>query len=56
MPTELNFRVNAAETMLSAREKTRAIKFAQDGLAIAVKQNNRDLEGHFKELMAAAQR
>jgi tetratricopeptide (TPR) repeat protein len=56
VPTELNYRINAAETMLSAREKTRALKFAQDGAAAAVKQNNRDLEGHFKELMAAAKR
>jgi tetratricopeptide (TPR) repeat protein len=55
VPTELNYRVNAAETMLSARQAPRALKFAQEGLAIAVKQNNRDLEGHFKELVSAAQ-
>ena len=56
VPTELNYRVNAAETMLSGRQAPRALKFAQEGMAIALKQNNRDLEGHFKELMAAAQK
>ena len=54
VPTELNIRVNAAETMLSARQGARAAKYAKEGLAIALKQNNRDLEGHFKELVAAA--
>jgi tetratricopeptide (TPR) repeat protein len=55
-PTELNVRVNAAETMLSGRQGARSLKYAKEGLAVALKQNNRDLEGHFKELMAAAQR
>jgi tetratricopeptide (TPR) repeat protein len=55
-PTELNVRVNAAETMLSARQGSKASKYAKEGLAVALKQNNRDLEGHFKELMAAAQK
>ena len=56
VPTELNYRVNAAETMLSARQADKAAKFAKEGLAVALKQNNRDLEAHFKELMAAAQK
>src|SRR5262249_28411874 len=55
-PTELDFRVNAAETMLSSRQKDRALRFAKEGHAAAVKQQRRDLEGHFKELMEAAQR
>jgi predicted Zn-dependent protease len=55
-PNELNVRVNAAETMLSARQGSKALKYAKEGLAAALKANNRDLEGHFKELMAAAQR
>ena len=55
-PTELNYRVNAAETMLSARQGAKAAKYATDGLAAAQKQKNRDLEGAFKELMAAAQK
>ena len=56
VPTELKFRVTAAETMLSARQKPQALKFAQDGLAAAVKSQNRDLEGHFKELIGASQK
>ncbi|MSQ94837.1 MAG: tetratricopeptide repeat protein [Gemmataceae bacterium] len=56
VPTELNYRVNAAETMLSARQGDKAQKFAKEGLAGALKANNRDLEGHFKELMDAAKR
>lgn len=55
-PTDLNVRVNATETMLSARQKTRALKYAKEGQAAAVKAQNRDLEGHFKELAEAAQR
>lgn len=56
VPTELSLRVTAAETMLSARQKDKAFQFAKDGHTAAIKANNRDLEGHFKELMAAAQR
>lgn len=56
VPTELEVRVKAAETMLSARQTPAALKYAQEGAKAAVKANNRDLEGHFKELMAAAQR
>jgi tetratricopeptide (TPR) repeat protein len=56
MPTDLNYRVNAAETMLSARQGAKAAKYAKEGLAVALKQNSRDLEGHFKELAAAAQK
>jgi predicted Zn-dependent protease len=54
IPSELNVRVNAAETMLSARQQSKALKYVQQGLAEAVKQKNRDLEGHFRELQAAA--
>ena len=56
VPTELKYRVTAAETMLSARQKPQALKFAQDGLAAATKAQNRDLEGHFKELVGASQK
>jgi hypothetical protein len=55
-PTQLEYRVNAAETMLSARQGPKALKYAKEGAAAAVKAQNRDLEGHFKELMDAAQR
>lgn len=56
VPTEINYRVDAAQSMISARQGAKALKYAKDGLAVALKQNNRDLEGHFKELMAAAQK
>lgn len=56
MPTELNYRLSAAETMLSGRQGARAAKYAKEGMAAAQKQKNRDLEGAFKELMAAAQK
>jgi len=56
VPTNLEYRVNAAETMLSGRQGPKAQKYAKEGIAAAVKAQNRDLEGHFKELMEAAQR
>ncbi|MBI2807751.1 MAG: tetratricopeptide repeat protein [Planctomycetes bacterium] len=56
VPTEINYRVNAAETMLSSRQGDLAMKYAREGHTAAIKQNNRDLEGHFRELMEAAQR
>lgn len=55
-PTEMNYRVDAAQAMVSARQGARAMKYAKDGLAAAQKQKNRDLEGHFKELLEAAER
>jgi tetratricopeptide (TPR) repeat protein len=56
LPAELNYRVNAAETMLSGRQSAKALKYAKEGMAAAQKAKSRDLEGHFKELMAAAQK
>ncbi|MBM4072464.1 MAG: tetratricopeptide repeat protein [Planctomycetes bacterium] len=56
VPAESRLRGAAAETMLAAKQPARALRFAQDGLALARKQNNRDSEEHFKELVAAAQR
>src|SRR5262249_41970715 len=55
-PAELRYRSTAAETMLSARQGARAKRFAEEGLAQARKQNDRDSEEHFKELVSAAQR
>jgi tetratricopeptide (TPR) repeat protein len=55
-PSELRFRGSAAEAMLSAREPTRALRFAEEGLTKAREQNNRDSEGYFLELVAAAKR
>lgn len=56
VPDELRYRVSAAEAMLSARQGSRAKAFAQGGLDASRKQNNRDLEGHFQELMNAAEK
>jgi tetratricopeptide (TPR) repeat protein len=55
-PSELRFRGSAAEAMLSARQPARALHFAEEGLAQARQQNNRDSEGYFMELVTAAQR
>lgn len=55
-PSQLRFRAAAAEALVSARQGSRALRFAQEGLAEALRQNNRDLEGHFRELIDAAQR
>jgi tetratricopeptide (TPR) repeat protein len=56
VPAELRYAAAAAEAMLSARQVARALRFAEAGLAQARKQNNRDSEEHFKELVAAAQK
>jgi tetratricopeptide (TPR) repeat protein len=56
VPAELRFRGSAAEAMLSARQAGRALRFAQEGLAQARAQNNRDSEGYFLELVSAAQK
>jgi len=56
VPNEMSYRIGATETMLSGRQKDKALAYAQAGHAEAVKQKNRDLEGHFKELMSAAQK
>lgn len=53
-PAEPRYRGSAAEAMLSARQPDRALRFAQDGLALARKQNDRDSEEYFKELVSAA--
>jgi tetratricopeptide (TPR) repeat protein len=54
VPAELKYAAAAAEAMLSARRGPQALRFAEAGLAQARKQNNRDSEEHFKELVAAA--
>jgi tetratricopeptide (TPR) repeat protein len=56
VPSELKFRGSAAEAMLSARQGSRALKFAEGGLAKAREQNNRDSEQYFLELLEAAKR
>ena len=55
-PAELRYRSTAAEALLSANQPALALAFAEGGLAKAREQNNRDSEGHFLELVAAAKR
>jgi tetratricopeptide (TPR) repeat protein len=55
-PTNLRFRGAAVESMLSLRQGARALAFAEQGLAAARQQNNRDQEQYFLELTAAAKR
>jgi tetratricopeptide (TPR) repeat protein len=55
-PSELRYRSAAAESMLSANQPTPAATFAEGGLAKAREQNDRDSEGHFMELVAAAKK
>lgn len=54
--SQLRFAAVAAEAFVSARQGAQALRYAQEGLAEALRQNNRDLEGHFRELIEAAQR
>jgi tetratricopeptide (TPR) repeat protein len=55
-PSNLRYRSDAAEAMLSARQGARALHFAEQGLAAARQQNNRDQEQYFLELAAAAKK
>jgi tetratricopeptide (TPR) repeat protein len=55
-PAELKYAGTAAETMLSARQGRRALRFAELGLTRARQQNNRDSEQYFLELVDAAKR
>ena len=56
VPSELKFRVSAAEALLSAKQAARVLKYAEAGLAEARKQNSRDSEGAFLEMVDAAKR
>ncbi|MCE9562443.1 MAG: tetratricopeptide repeat protein [Planctomycetes bacterium] len=55
-PDEGKFYTVAAEEMLRLKSGAKALSFAERGLAKAKEQNNRDLEGHCSELIAAAKR
>jgi tetratricopeptide (TPR) repeat protein len=55
-PSELKYRGTAAEAMLALRQGARALRFAEEGLARARQQNNRDSEQYFLELAAAARK
>jgi tetratricopeptide (TPR) repeat protein len=56
VPGELKFAGSAAEAMLGMKQAGRALKFAEQGLAQARAQNNRDSEGYFLELIGAAKK
>jgi tetratricopeptide (TPR) repeat protein len=56
VPSNLRYRGTAAESMLSARDGSRALRFAEDGLTAARQQKDRDSEQHFMELTEAAKK
>jgi tetratricopeptide (TPR) repeat protein len=55
-PSNLRYRGDATEEMLSLKQGKWALHFAEQGLAAARKQNNRDQEHYFLELAAAAKK
>jgi Flp pilus assembly protein TadD len=55
-PDEGKFYTTAAEEMLRLKAGKHALKFAEAGLEAAQRTNNRDLEGHCRELVSAAQK
>jgi tetratricopeptide (TPR) repeat protein len=55
-PSNLKTRGTAVEGMLSLRQGPKALKFAEEGLAKARQQNDRDSEQYFLELLAAAKK
>jgi tetratricopeptide (TPR) repeat protein len=55
-PGNLRFRGAAVEAMLSLKQGAKAVQLAEQGLATARQQNNRDEEQHFLELTAAAKK
>ena len=55
-PDEGKFYTTAAEEMLRMKAGAKALHFAEAGLEVAKRTNNRDLEGHCSELAAAARK
>jgi tetratricopeptide (TPR) repeat protein len=55
-PDDFRFRAAAAESMLSLKQGSDALRFAEEGLQLARAKNNRDSEQHFMELAAAARK
>jgi tetratricopeptide (TPR) repeat protein len=55
-PANLRVRGSAAEGMLSLRQGARALRFAEEGLALARQHNDRDSEQYFLELVSAARK
>jgi hypothetical protein len=56
VPSNLRYRGTAAEAMLSLRQGARALRFAEEGLAAARQQNDRDSEQYLQELVNAAKK
>jgi hypothetical protein len=56
VPSNLDYQGTATEAMLSLRQGARALRFAEEGLAKARQQNNRDSEERFLDLVAAAKK
>jgi predicted Zn-dependent protease len=55
-PANPRFNGTAAEAMLALKQPAKALRFAEDGLAKARQQNDRDSEGYLMELVAAAKK
>jgi tetratricopeptide (TPR) repeat protein len=55
-PSDMRVRAAATEGMLSLREGSRALQFAEQGLAKARELNDGESEGHFQELVQAAKK
>jgi hypothetical protein len=55
-PTNLDLLGRATESMLTAKQKPQATKFAEQGLARAKQHGDRDRVGYFEELLAAARK
>ena len=56
VPDNLKLRGTAAEGMLSLRQPDRALRIAEEGLAVARQKNDRDSEQYLMELVDAARR
>jgi tetratricopeptide (TPR) repeat protein len=56
LPSDLRVRGAATEAMLSLRQGVQALRFAEEGLAAARQQNDRDAEQNLLELAAAAKK
>jgi tetratricopeptide (TPR) repeat protein len=56
VPENLRFRGQAAEAMLGLKQGSRALRFAEEGVAAARKANDRDNEQYLMELLSAAKK
>jgi hypothetical protein len=56
VPTEMKYRVSATEGMLALTQGGQALRFAEEGVEAARKQNDRDAEQHLLELAGAARK